>query len=86
MNTHTRSQLKTKPAKVSLVKSFVKETKVQVGLNEQDTKDLDKAVLMEQRRLKDPNIGRATLLREFAMPRVRELVAVHPAESNENAA
>lgn len=85
MNTHTRDQHKDKSTKVALVKSFVKETKVQVGLNEQDTRDLDKAVLMEQRRLKDSNVGRATLLREFAMPKIRELIAVPP-EEQENAA
>lgn len=75
MNNQTRDKQQAKPTKVALVKSFVKETKVQVGLNEQDTKDLDKAVLMEQRRRKDPNVGRATILRESAMPRIREIIS-----------
>lgn len=57
------------------MKSLVKARPVHVLLDEDDVKDLDRLVGREVKRRRDATIGRATLLRELAMPRVRELLA-----------
>ena len=60
----------------------VKHTKrhdVLVALNDRDLADLDRAVVIEAE-VRGEVIGRATLLREFAMPRVREIVLAHATE------
>lgn len=49
-----------------------KHNPVQVLLNDEELRDLDKLVKAERRRRQDSTLGRATLLRELGMVRVRE--------------
>ena len=57
------------------MKALVKTRKVQVSLNAEDAEALRRAARLETARRREL-VGEATLLREFAMPRIRELVAV----------
>jgi len=57
------------------VKALVKTRKYHVRITGQEADDLEKAVRLERRRRGDPTVGGATLLRELAMPRVREILA-----------
>lgn len=54
------------------MKSLVKKHDVMVALNDQDHADLSRAAKRESIQ-RGRKVGRAELLREFAMPRVREL-------------
>lgn len=56
------------------MKALVKKHAVQVRLSDQDAADLARAARLETRK-RGELIGEATLLREFAMPRVREVLA-----------
>lgn len=73
---HERPQ----PRKVRIVKSLLKETLIQVGFDEKDARDLDKLVELERRERRDLTIGRATLIREHAMPSIRKRLADLTAE------
>ncbi len=57
-----------------LVKGLVKTRKYHVRLTNQEAEDLEKAARLERQRRGDPTVGGATLLRELAMPRVRDLL------------
>lgn len=57
------------------MKSLVKGIPVQVGLSEEEARDLDRLVAIQRRDRKTATIGRATVLRELGMDRVRELLA-----------
>lgn len=55
------------------MRRVVKNHRVQVSLNATDAADLGRLVKIETQR-RGELIGEATLLRELAMPRVRELL------------
>lgn len=57
------------------MKSLVKAKPVQIMLSDEERRDLDRLVALRKRQEKDATIGRATVVRELAMPRVRELLA-----------
>lgn len=57
------------------MKSLVKAKPVQVMLSEEELRDLDRLVAARKRGEKDATIGRATVIREIAMPKVRELLS-----------
>ena len=57
------------------MRTLVKTRKYHVRVTDREAEDLEKAARLERRRRGDPTVGGATLLREFAMPRVRELLA-----------
>ena len=63
-----------KHAKVVSVKALVKKHKIQVSLNSEDAEALQRLTKLETQRRREL-VGEATLLRELAMPRVRELLA-----------
>jgi hypothetical protein len=63
------------PGKVRHMKTLVKSKKYHVRVTGQEAEDLEKAVRLERRRRGDATVGAATLLRELAMPKVRELLA-----------
>lgn len=48
-----------------------KETLIQVGFNEADKAVIDRVVAKEMELRKDPTIGRATIIREHAMPSIQ---------------
>lgn len=56
------------------MKSLVKDKPVNVLLNDEDDRLLGRAAIVESRR-RGEKVGKATLLRELAMPRIRELLA-----------
>jgi len=56
------------------MKAIVKKHAVQVRLSDQDAADLARAARIEARK-RGELVGDATLLRELAMPRVREILA-----------
>jgi hypothetical protein len=55
------------------MRALVKKHAVQVRLSDRDAADLAKAARVETKR-RGEIVGDATLLRELAMPRVRELL------------
>lgn len=55
------------------MKALVKKHKVQVSLNAEDAEALARAARLETGRRRE-QVGEATLLRELAMPRIRELL------------
>lgn len=55
------------------MKSLVKKQRLLVRLTEQDAADLERAARLESRR-RGELVGESTLLRELAMPRVREVL------------
>jgi hypothetical protein len=57
------------------VKSLLKETPVQVMLDQADLQDIDRLVPIEAQEQKDSRVGRATVLREYAMPAIRRRLA-----------
>lgn len=61
------------------MKALVKTRTYHVRVTGQEAADLEKAVRLERRRRGDPTVGGGTLLREFAMPRVREVIAAEQA-------
>lgn len=61
------------------MKGLVKQHPVKVLLDGQDERDLARAVKLERERRKDATVGAGTLLRELAMPRIRELLAAEQA-------
>jgi len=54
-------------------KSLVKKKVLMVRLNPEDAQALERAAQLESERRREI-VGESTLLREFAMPRVRELL------------
>ncbi len=56
------------------MKRHVKKERLTVRLSSQDAADLAKAASLESRRRREI-VDESTLLRELAMPRVRELLA-----------
>lgn len=54
---------------------MLKDNAVQVLLNDEDDRDLAKLVKLEAKRRQDATLGKATLLRELAMPLVRQRLA-----------
>lgn len=64
-----------KHGKVRPVKGLVKTRTYQVRVSARDAEALEKAVRAERERRQDSTIGGATLLRELAMPKVREILA-----------
>lgn len=65
--------LKKKARKASLRLPHNKDTLVQVGLNDADQQDVDALVelLLPARIENEPKFGRATVIREHAMPSIR---------------
>jgi hypothetical protein len=59
------------------MRRLVKNKELKIRLSSQDAADLEKAARMESRR-RGEIVGDSTLLRELAMPRVRELLAAAP--------
>lgn len=60
------------------MRAVVKKHQVQVRLSDQDAADLGRAAKQETKR-RGELVGEATLLRELAMPRVREILAAEQA-------
>jgi hypothetical protein len=56
------------------MKSLVKKAEFKVKLNREDAADLRRLMELESQRRREI-VGGGTLLRELAMPRVRELLA-----------
>jgi hypothetical protein len=56
------------------MKRLVKKKRLLVRLSPQDAADVDRAARLESRR-RGEVVGESTLLRELAMPKVRELLA-----------
>jgi len=56
------------------VKRLVKKNSLFVRLNDQDAADVKKAAAIESRR-RGEIVGEATLVRELAMPLIRDIVA-----------
>ena len=59
------------------MKRLVKTKELKLRLSPQDAADLEKAARMESKR-RGEIVGDSTLLRELAMPLVRELLAGEP--------
>lgn len=57
------------------MKALVKHNAVSVVLSDEEDRDLARVVEFEKRRRKDIRFGKATLLREIVMPRIREMLA-----------
>lgn len=66
--------------KVGDVKALIKDKGVQVLLNSTELRDLDRAVALERKRRETVRVSRGGLLRELAMPRIRELAETAAAE------
>lgn len=60
------------------MKRHVKKERLTVRLSSQEAADLEKAARLESGRRRE-NVEESTLLRELAMPRVREILAGEPA-------
>lgn len=56
------------------MRRLVKKKELKLRLTTQDAADLEKAARLESQR-RGEIVGESTLLRELAMPRVRELLA-----------
>lgn len=59
------------------MKTLIKKKPHQVLLDDQDSRDLARLVDIERRARRDMTVGGGTLLRELAMPAVREKLAAH---------
>lgn len=60
------------------MRSLVKKRPLFIRLTSQEAADVERAARIESRR-RGELVGRSTLVRELAMPRVREIVAADPA-------
>lgn len=56
------------------MKSLVKKKRLLVRLTSQEASEVERAARLESRR-RGEIVGESTLLRELAMPRVREIIA-----------
>lgn len=65
------------------MKAHVKDNAVSVMFADDDDRDLTAAVKLERLRLKDVRYGKATLIRDLVMPRVREILAAASDASKE---
>jgi hypothetical protein len=62
------------------VKSLVKKQRIAIRLSRQEAADLEQAAKLESQR-RGEIVGEGTLMRELAMPLVRERLATKPQEA-----